>query len=99
MESARLLMGMELARARARAAGDPGGRAAALARAGDAYERVRRPTRGPGGEAARPGAGEALWRGLGRALAALLAAAPRWRRLLEDRLLLEVPPAPPGPEA
>jgi hypothetical protein len=87
---------MELARARAGATGDPTERDAALARAGDAYERARAAApRGPGGEADPPGRGEALWRGLGRALAGALAVAPRLRRRLEDRLLAG-PGAGPG---
>lgn len=86
--TARWLLGMELARARAGAAGDPTEREAALARAGDAYERARADApRGPSGEADPPGRGETLWRGLGRVLAAALAGAPRLRRRLEDRLL------------
>jgi len=94
MAAGRWLVGMELARARARAEGDPGGGTAALARAGDAYERARRPTRSAGGEAARPGMAETFWRGFGRALAALLAGAPALRRGLEDRLLAgSSPPA------
>ena len=63
MGTGRLLIGMELARARARAGGDPGGRRAALVRAGDAYERARRTGRRPGDEPARPGPAEAIWRG------------------------------------
>ena len=78
---ARLLMGMELARARARA-GDAG----ALVRAGDAYERARDTGR-PGEEPPPPGAAEAVWRGVGRLLAGLTAIAPGLRRALEDRLL------------
>jgi hypothetical protein len=78
---------MELARARAAAASDPGVRAAALARAGDAYERARAGPRTPSGEAERPGAAEGAWRGLGRGLARLLALAPGVRGALEDRLL------------
>jgi len=94
MTAARCWVGMELARARARGGGDPAARAAAPARAGDAYEEARRPTRGAGGEAARPGATEAFWRGLGRALAAGLAPVPGLRRALEDRLLRDVPTRP-----
>ncbi|MBW2316374.1 MAG: hypothetical protein JRH10_19585 [Deltaproteobacteria bacterium] len=84
MGAGRWLVGMELARARSAAP-------SALARAGDAYERARRRTHGPGGEAARPGSGEALWRALGRFLAAALAPLPGLRRTLEDRLLAEIP--------
>jgi len=82
----RWLVGMELARARA--TGDPDERGAALARAGDAYERARaRAPRGAGDEPAPPGVAERLWRALGRGLAAALAPAPGLRRRLEDRLL------------
>jgi hypothetical protein len=91
LRAARWLVGMELARARAGAregdARTPSTAESALARAGDAYERVRRSTRGPDGEAARPGAGEALWRAVGRLIATILAPAPGLRRALEDRLL------------
>jgi len=78
---------MELARARAAAADEPSIRAAALARAGDAYERARSGARGPRGEAERPGRSEAVWRWLGRCLARALSPIPRLRRSLEDRLL------------
>jgi len=101
MGTGRWLIGMELARARARAARDPGGRQAALVRAGDAYESARRAARGPGGEASRPGAAEAVWRGLGRALSTGLALAPGPLRRLEDRLLQDLPErgAAPSPES
>jgi len=78
---------MELARARADAASEPAERAAALARAGDAYERARSLERTPSGEARRPSVAEGGWRRLGRGLARLLAPTPGARRSLEDRLL------------
>ncbi len=83
MPQVRWLLGMELARARAAAAAEPTVRAAALARAGDAYERAR----GLAGGAGRPGQREAVWRWLGRCLAHALSRLPGLRRSLEDRLL------------
>lgn len=94
MGAGRFLVGMELARARARAVGDPAGREAALVRAGDAYERARRPGWEALGEAAPRGAGEAIWRVLGWLLAGLLAAAPGLRRGVEDRLLRDLADGP-----
>ena len=86
MSKGRWLVGMELARARSRAAADGRESAAALARAGDAYERARE-TIEASGEAGKPGFREAGWRALGRAVAGLLALAPGLRRALEERLL------------
>lgn len=83
MSAGRWLVGMELARARSRAAVDGRESGTALARAGDAYERARSASAAAG----PPGFGEAFWRGLGRAVAGLLAPAPRFRRAVEDRLL------------
>jgi len=86
----RCLLGMELARARAGCARDPDERREALARAGDAYERARRPSLADPSypdEAERPGAAEDAWRLLGRLLARILAATPGLRHGLEDRLL------------
>lgn len=78
---------MELARARAAGAREPAERAAALARAGDAYERARTFARSASGEAGRPGVAEGGWRWLGRGLARLLGPTPGLRGALEDRLL------------